>query len=110
MAGAKYLGGGTYSFSGAYATMAGGKITTSVTTGIAQHAKDLWILHFFVIGAAGMAQTQNTTVSLGLALNSGVLTIIPLGRTSYSIDVLTQAIKVPSGTNLTVSLGLGWGK
>ena len=113
LAGAKLLGQGTYSFSGAYATARGGTLSTSMTTGLAQYMRAVGPVRFYGIGAAGMASNSGASLTsattLGLALNGGVLAVLPVGKSGASIDVLAQAVRVATGNNLTIGLGFGFG-
>ena len=113
-AGAKPIGKGAFSFTGVYATATPGVkngITTSGTTGLAMPTMKVGPFTFYTVGGIGAAQSSGSPVantSLGLALNGGILTVAHLGKTRFTIDVLTQAMKVPAGNNIVVGIGLGY--
>lgn len=110
IAGAQLIGQGAYSFSGVYATAQGGKLQTSITTGIAPHLADVAGIGLYGIGGAGMATTSSATntgpTTIGLALNGGVMAVKPI-KNGYSINVIAQAIR---GGGINVGIGFGWSK
>ena len=113
-AGAKPIGKGAFSFTGVYATATPGTkngITTSGTTGLAMPTMKVGPFTFYTVGGIGAAQSSGSPVantSLGLALNGGILTVAHLGKTRFTIDVLTQAMHTQDGTNIVIGVGLGY--
>ena len=110
----KSIGKGSYSFTGIYAFATPGTkngLTTSSTTGLAVPSMKLGFLTFYTVGGIGASQSSGSPVantSLGLALNGGILTVAHLGKTPFTIDVLTQAMKTQNGNNIVVGIGLGY--
>jgi hypothetical protein len=110
---------GTYSFTGSYITPKTDSVskkinlTTSYTTGGAQHLRDLGPVRLFVLGGLGASMgssfTALNTTTIGLALNAGVFVVIPL-RGGFSLDVMGQSLKAAGVNSTIVGLGFGWGK
>jgi hypothetical protein len=86
---------GTYSLTGSYLTVdRRNGVVSNYTTGGLQHMRDIGKIRFFGLGAAGAAVSTGSpgsTTSVGLALNGGLLTVIPVSK-DFSVDVLTQAL------------------
>lgn len=105
---------GTYSFTGMYIIpQKDRRVSTTLTSGAAQFMRTAYTVRLYAIAAAGMSTTSTptaaSTTSIGMALNGGVLAVVPI-RNGYSIDVLSQVVKGATGTNVVVGVGFGWGR
>lgn len=113
LVGAKLLAptAGTYSFSGIYVLpLAGHKISTVASTGVAQFMRKVGPVALYGIAGMGVGMSSNTTnAAVGLALNGGMLAVLPL-KNGFSLMFMGQATNANGATSVVAGFGIGFGK
>jgi hypothetical protein len=83
-------------------------VTTSITTGVAQHIKTVGIARIFLLTTAGVAAGGD---NVGYSWTAGGAVAIPIGKKGWAVVPMVRVIK----SSLTDFQGIygvnvGWGK